>query len=753
MPNLESVNGIVVMGSWNTDGGVSRHTTPLIEWLHSQGYRVKVFTHYKKSPFGMPLNVKDEDFVTRCYTTEGKPIPGLNSFNFNPLLDAIEKEGYNIFLAEDLGMLPMKELLEVFPRIKKKAKTILLNHDNEPKPNDSIFWEFDWDAVINFLPSQSEFMVKHYLAEKVYLTSFPCYPVLHIDREKACRGLNLPADKKIILTFGEYDFVDPFNVLYRLREEDPSIYLVAMVYTQDMKDILENKLKEQGFDKGYDEIRIERPSWQRRAEYVSASQLVVLDKGKITIGEGAIVSSTAFQIIGWGTPILASDNFWFRLFGNAILRFTIDEEFVEQAKLLLNNSPKRGEVISHALAFAYAHSPERVCSQILYIFQRCLSSSQFRKLSRFKGNPILKARPIYIINIGGNELYWEKLVYNAAAVRINGITYLLYRALGEDGISRIGLWWSSDGYHQDGRLQFPIFGPREDYELPGETKKRREEQRKLYGMVREVGGTEDPRVTLIDDTLYMTYTAYGDMVQLAMAKIEVEDFLKGIKEVNSYEGWNRLWVRNGPVFKVLNDKDAVLFPVEEHQVRQHQISYPKGRNKFVTLFPELLEGKFALIHRIPPDMQILYTEELRNISPTVGKTFFMSRPGMWDGEKVGAGAPPLRTKYGWMYIYYGVGKRNDKKVYRLGVILTSFDDPAKILYASHIPVLEPEEDYEVNGWSPNVVFTCGAVPKDKDSNETLDENDEIMVYYGAADEVIGVAEAKIGELIPKELRK
>jgi len=50
MPNLESVNGIVVMGSWNTDGGVSRHTTPLIEWLHSQGYRVKVFTHYKKSP-------------------------------------------------------------------------------------------------------------------------------------------------------------------------------------------------------------------------------------------------------------------------------------------------------------------------------------------------------------------------------------------------------------------------------------------------------------------------------------------------------------------------------------------------------------------------------------------------------------------------------------------------------------------------------------------------------------------------------
>ncbi len=272
-------------------------------------------------------------------------------------------------------------------------------------------------------------------------------------------------------------------------------------------------------------------------------------------------------------------------------------------------------------------------------------------------------------------------------------------------------------------------------------------------MVREVGGTEDPRVTLIDDTLYMTYTAYGDMIQLAMAKIKVEDFLKGIKEVNSYEGWNRLWVRNGPVFKALDDKDAVLFPVEEHKVRQHQISSRKGRNEFVTLFPELLEGKFALIHRISPDMQILYTEKIKNLGSSVGKTFFMPRPGMWDGEKVGAGAPPLRTKYGWLYIYHGVGKQNDKEAYRLGVILTSFDDPAGILYVSHIPVLEPEEDYEINGWVPNVVFTCGVVPKYKDSNETLDENDEIMVYYGAADEVIGVAEAKIGELIPKELRE
>ena len=46
-------------------------------------------------------DVEDEDFVTRSYTTQGKEIKGLKSFDSEPLLKAIEEEGYNIFLAED----------------------------------------------------------------------------------------------------------------------------------------------------------------------------------------------------------------------------------------------------------------------------------------------------------------------------------------------------------------------------------------------------------------------------------------------------------------------------------------------------------------------------------------------------------------------------------------------------------------------------------------------------------------------------
>ncbi len=80
------------------------------------------------------------------------------------------------------------------------------------------------------------------------------------------------------------------------------------------------------------------------------------------------------------------------------------------------------------------------------------------------------------------------------------------------------------------------------------------------------------------------------------------------------------------------------------------------------------------------------------------------------------------------------------------------DNPKKIIYRSPEPILQPEEYYEVEGWVPEVVFTCGVVPKYKDSTEILDENDEILVYYGGVDEVMALAKGKIGDLIPKEVR-
>jgi len=558
---------IAIMGSWNTDGGVTRHTVPVVEWLRDQGYYVRVFTHYREAPHGRPLDVGDEEFVTRCYTTAGREVDGLKPFDPEPLLRAIDEEGVNVLLLEDLGMLPCEGLIGILPQIKSRGvKIALLNHDNKPKPKDHIFWKCleHVDAVINFLPEQNEFTSQFYPKDKIYLTDFPCYPVLEIDKGEARRSLGLPEGKRIIITFGEYDFVAPFRALYEMRREDPRIYLLALVYDEEEKAELERRLKELGFERGYDEIRVEISSWMKRAKYVAASDVVVLDKGEGVEGEGAVLSSTCFQVIGWGTPIAARDNRFFIPFRWEVLKYRDDEGLKEGIRLVLNDASFREKLVSRARSFAYRNSPGRIATQILNVFRSILNPISYPscgRLKRFSGNPILKPRPEVEIEVNGERVRWERLVYNAGAIRIDGITYILYRALGYDGISRIGLAWSRDGLHIDGRPSYPIFCPEiEYYELPEDEEDRRRDHLRNYGMCREIGGCEDPRLTLIGDYIYMTYTAYGEIPQLALAKIKLDDFLRGVREFSSSQEWMELWTKNGPIFYPMDDKDGVLFP-------------------------------------------------------------------------------------------------------------------------------------------------------------------------------------------------
>ena len=123
----------------------------------------------------------------------------------------------------------------------------------------------------------------------------------------------------------------------------------------------------------------------------------------------------------------------------------------------------------------------------------------------------------------------------------------------------------------------------------------------------------------------------------------------------------------------------------------------------------------------------------------------------WNGYKIGGGSQPIKTKYGWLLIYHGV---DHSWVYRLGVLLVGLDDPGRLLYRSPNPVLEPQESCELGEegcYVPNVVFTCGAVPSvDK---EVLEDDDEVLVYYGAADTATCVATAKVSDLIPEEIRQ
>lgn len=311
-----------------------------------------------------------------------------------------------------------------------------------------------------------------------------------------------------------------------------------------------------------------------------------------------------------------------------------------------------------------------------------------KHLQRYEGNPLLE--PL-------EESLWEsKYVLNPGAIRLGNRVYLFYRAVGEDNISHIGLA-ISDGYRILERLPEPVLSPE---------------------IAEEKMGCEDPRVIQIGDRLYMLYTAYdGNIAQIAATSIKVDAFL---------QGHYRDWRREGLAFKNIWDKDAIIFP-------------------------EKINGKYVVYHRIEPSIWVTYCSEIKFPLKDKHAIIVGPRPGrMWDSLKIGAGAQPLKTKYGWLLIYHGV---DHNYVYRLGVLLVDLNNPQKVIYRSPNPILEPEEDYEIGlsgAWVPNVVFTCGAVPgSDK---EVLEDDDEILVYYGAADTSIGLAKATLADLIPENFR-
>jgi hypothetical protein len=106
-----------VISSWNTDGGVSRHITPIVEYLHEQDYEIKVLTHYRYDTHGCPLRVRDGRFVKRCFSKTKFDLESLNE------LIELVKKGYKIVLLEDLGMLPMDALLRLYQNLKKQVHT------------------------------------------------------------------------------------------------------------------------------------------------------------------------------------------------------------------------------------------------------------------------------------------------------------------------------------------------------------------------------------------------------------------------------------------------------------------------------------------------------------------------------------------------------------------------------------------------------------------------------------------------------
>lgn len=174
------------------------------------------------------------------------------------------------------------------------------------------------------------------------------------------------------------------------------------------------------------------------------------------------------------------------------------------------------------------------------------------------------------------------------------------------------------------------------------------------------------------------------------------------------------------------------------------------------IFPEKVNGKFMRFDR-PNKVQheggptsgstICLSESSDLLNWTSGKAVMSGRLHYWD-ELIGSGPPPVKTREGWLHIYHGVATHfASSNIYQAGVSLHDLNDPSVVISRGKYNILEPREIWELTGQVPNVVFPGGMIVEDFDAEGFAKPDSEVLVYYGGADTVIGLARSTIKELI------
>jgi beta-1,2-mannobiose phosphorylase / 1,2-beta-oligomannan phosphorylase len=318
----------------------------------------------------------------------------------------------------------------------------------------------------------------------------------------------------------------------------------------------------------------------------------------------------------------------------------------------------------------------------------------FAKLKRFYKNPIIVPNAL-------NE--WEsEATFNPAALYDDGKVHLLYRAVGRGGLSCLGYASTKDGFTIEETLKEPAYYPTQGFEGVHTKPKQRTD---LYKSGSGWGGCEDPKLTAIDDTVYLTYVAYSGYShpRIALSSIDRNDFRK--KE----------WKWKEPI----------------------PISEPGVVNKSGCILPEKVKGKYVIFHRVFPHILIDYRDDLKfeDGKWLEAKARITTRPGMWDSRKLSVGATPVKTEAGWLVIYHAVDDKDDSR-YKIGAMILDTQDPSKVLYRTSSPILQPDKHYENDG-KPGVVYPCGAVVL----------KDELFVYYGGGDKVVCCATAQLDKFV------
>lgn len=341
----------------------------------------------------------------------------------------------------------------------------------------------------------------------------------------------------------------------------------------------------------------------------------------------------------------------------------------------------------------------------------------------------------------GNEFEVEGVLNPAVTRGPDGELYLFPRVVAKNNYSRIAIarvLFDKAGDPVDVERLGIVLEPEMDYE-----------KRSNGG-----GGCEDPRVTYVKclEHYIMTYTAFGPQgPRIAMAKSK--DLFTwermGLVSFTPYKPFD---------FNNVDDKDASFFPADLPSPHNHRSIAMLHRPLFPDTIPKetVKQGENRKIDENKESIWISYFNLKEGKHTSLENAKFTSHYCLahpvypWENLKIGGGAPPILTKHGWLMIYHGVQKHKDftkekpKYTYSAGAMILSEKAPQKIIYRSANPILSPELSDETIGTVGNVVFPTGT-----DRRDDIGQPNRIDVYYGMADDRIGVAKMEIPNKLPE----
>jgi predicted GH43/DUF377 family glycosyl hydrolase len=333
-------------------------------------------------------------------------------------------------------------------------------------------------------------------------------------------------------------------------------------------------------------------------------------------------------------------------------------------------------------------------------------------------------------------------VLNPAATRgPDGALYLFPRLVAKGNYSRIGI--AKVVFNKDGD---PVGVERLGIALEPEAE---------YEKHPDGGGCEDARVTYVEplQRYIMTYTAFsqfGPRIALAQS--------------TDLFHWSRLGLADFEPYKLIdfnsiNNKNACMFPMAVNSPHHHPSMAMLHRPLFPVTSPD--ESKTMPFDRRIGDHQECIWISYCHINKELPKPYhlpkFVSNQPLalpvapWEHLKIGAGTPPILTKHGWLIVYHGVSnlkpvsEDSQELSYSAGMMILDKENPEKILFRSSQPILSPDLPQERIGVVNNVVFPTGI-----DRRDDLGKPNRFDVYYGMADNCIGVARLDLPDELPME---